>query len=277
MAESLDIRPIAKSYATIANLTERSIREMVFDGRLAPGARVNEVELAEAFGISRGPLREAIQRLASQGLLTTRTHHGATVKVFEWDELRELYEVRIALEAFAVVAGAARADLDQLESLSKLLRETQRLLSLSGTESYPSDLDFHRQIVALSGNSALMEMHALTLQKIELARSRSAKDPRRAREAMQEHHNVLNALLEGTPDLAAQALQDHLMRSLHSAGAILSGAPEAGRDPGAEGNVPVNTSQHSRFWESIRVDSGPERASIANRSGDVSTNPDFPL
>ena len=222
MPEPLEVRPLPVVHATIARLAEQSIHEMVLDGRLAPGARVNEVELAEAFGISRGPLREAIQRLASQGLLTMRSHHGATVKVFGWDELRDLYEVRMALEDFAVRSGAERATSEQLESLCRLLQETQSLLTHSGAESYPSKPDFHRQIVELSGNEALIEMHALTLQKIEIARSRSAKDPGRAREAVEEHQAVLQALLDGRPEPAAKALEDHLRRSLRSAGSILN-------------------------------------------------------
>ena len=230
MLEPLEVRPISSAHRTFASLAERSIREMVLDGRLAPGDRVNEVELAAALGISRGPLREAIQRLASQGLLTVRSHHGTTVKVFGWEELRELYEVRIALEAFAVRVGAARTNNEQLGSLSRLLAETQRLFSQGGAEPYPSDLDFHRLLVALSGNSALIEMHALTLQKIELARSRSAQDPDRARDAVQEHTAVLQALLDGNLELAREALEDHLRRSLQSAGSIVKGPDVKDKD-----------------------------------------------
>jgi DNA-binding GntR family transcriptional regulator len=198
------------------------VREMVLDGRLEPGQRVNEVELAENLGISRGPLREAIQRLASEGLFTVRSHRGATVKDFGLDELRELYEVRLALESFAIRSESAARKREALDSLSKLLDETRQVLAAGGAQPYPRELDFHRQIVALSGNSALVEMHGLTLQKIELARSRSAKDPQRAREALLEHEAILRALHDGNQEVAAETLIAHLSHSLHSAGSIFS-------------------------------------------------------
>ena len=79
---------------TFSRRTEVVIRDMILDGTIPPGERLNEVALASALGISRGPLREAIQRLAGEGLLTVISHRGAFVRTFEAREIDELYDMR---------------------------------------------------------------------------------------------------------------------------------------------------------------------------------------
>src|SRR6266849_3470977 len=88
--------PLERPEQTFSGRAVNVLREMVLSGRLRAGERLNEVELANALRISRGPLREAIQRLRSEGLLTAVSGRGAFVRSFSDDELRELYEVRIA-------------------------------------------------------------------------------------------------------------------------------------------------------------------------------------
>src|SRR4051794_27841584 len=94
---------------TFVNRTEEVLRERILDGTIRPGERLNEVTLAAALGISRGPLREAIQRLTSEGLLTVISHRGAFVRTFSRAEVVELYELRAALELHAVRLACDRA------------------------------------------------------------------------------------------------------------------------------------------------------------------------
>jgi DNA-binding GntR family transcriptional regulator len=216
------VRSIVDAHRTFAGLAESSIRDMILDGRLAPGVRINEVELAGALGISRGPLREAIQRMASQGLVTIKSHRGAFVKVVELRELRELYELRIALEGFAVRLVAAQGEPAQVDALSELLDETRELLAGDTSQPYPLDSDFHRQIVGICGNAAIRDAHERTLQQISLARARSAHNPKRAQQALSEHDLVLQAVVDRDADRAAKALEAHLWSSLSSAEEILA-------------------------------------------------------
>jgi DNA-binding GntR family transcriptional regulator len=206
--------------ATYSARTETVLREMVLTGDLAPGARLNEVALAAELGISRGPLREAIQRLASEGLLTLISHRGAFVRTFERDEVVELYELRAAVELHAVRLLCQRASDDDLEDLESLLSETETRMR-GGQHAYPHELDFHLRLVLLAGNQALMRSALETHRQLSLARSMSAHQPMRARAAVVEHHDLVAALKDRDTHNATDLMERHIEHSMHGALAAL--------------------------------------------------------
>ncbi|WP_326565621.1 GntR family transcriptional regulator [Amycolatopsis rhabdoformis] len=212
--------PLERRTDTYAGRSVDVLRGMVRDGQLQPGQRLNEVELARALGISRGPLREAIQRLASEGLLAVVPHRGAYVRTFDAGELRDLYELRTALETHAVRLAARRADTEDLRDLEELLRATEEVLESDVDTAYPNEFDFHHRVVALSGNQSMLRAFADANNQIQLARSRSGRQPRRARDAFQEHREVVRAIAEGDAELAARLLGEHLQHSLDNALAL---------------------------------------------------------
>lgn len=195
------------------------LRSMVLRGQLASGERLNEVELAGALGISRGPLREAIQRLISEGLLTAISGRGAFVRTFTPESLGDLYEVRIALEVHAVRLAAAAAGQDDIAELRSMLDRTGE--AVTGGSSYPEALDFHERLVALSGNSALRAAATEVHRQLSLARSRSGQVSERAREALDEHGAVLDQVARGDADKAADLMTLHLRSSLRNALEVL--------------------------------------------------------
>lgn len=176
MPEALE-RPVLTFSAQAVDV----LRGMVLSGQLRAGERLNEVELANALGISRGPLREAIQRLRSEGLLTAVSGRGAFVRTFTSESLSDLFEVRIALETHAVRLIGRRADPAAGIILQDLLERTQE--KLDSGDGYPEDQDFHRRLLELSGNPALMETATEVHRQIQLARSRSAHVSARAHAA----------------------------------------------------------------------------------------------
>lgn len=198
-------------------MAEDQLRGMVLAGQLAPGERLNEVALADRLGISRGPLREAIQRLASEGLLSIVPHKGSYVRTLTEAELRHLYELRVAVETHAVRLGAERATSDQLEKLALTLEKTSEVLGSGEQVPYPADLDVHAQLVGLAQNPTLTQAMRETHAKIHLARARSAYDPDRARVAYEEHEAIVKNILAGRADVAARLLEEHLMLSLANA------------------------------------------------------------
>lgn len=208
---------LERSDMTVAGRSGAVLREMVLDGRLAPGQRLNEVELAAALGISRGPLREAIQRLASEGLLTTISHRGAYVRKIDATELRELYEFRIAVETHAVRLAATRVSRADVDGLRSMLDRTREILDQGDDVAYPRDLDFHLSLVELAGNSRLFNASVEINQQVQLARIASGKRPARARNAYAEHRSVLTGLAAGDGEKAAAALTQHLRASMASA------------------------------------------------------------
>lgn len=198
---------------------------MVLDGRLAPGERLNEVLTADHLDISRGPLREAIQTLVSEGLLTVVAHKGAFVRSISETELRDLYELRAAIESHAVLMGIHRATSTQLAGLRSMLDATRAVLDDDSRHGYPTDKDFHAQLVALSHSPAMIQASRDVQSTIGLARARSGHDSLRARAAYEEHDLIVTALTQGDAELATQRVRQHLTASVTNFLRLDSGSP----------------------------------------------------
>jgi DNA-binding GntR family transcriptional regulator len=220
--------PLSRN-ATYSARTESVLRSMILDGELAPGERLNEVALANTLGISRGPLREAVRRLASEGLLTLVSHRGAFVRTFSRDEIVELYEVRAALELHAVRLVCQRADDGDIAELQAMLDETESRMSRDRNHAYPQELDFHLRLVLLVGNQALMDAALASHHQISLARSISAKQPLRARAAVVEHHELVDAVQARDVHTATDLMDRHIGHSRDSALTAL-GLPTESRE-----------------------------------------------
>ncbi|WP_433502622.1 GntR family transcriptional regulator [Pseudonocardia halophobica] len=210
--------------ATFAGRSLEVLRDMILDGTLSPGERLNEVHLSQALGISRGPLREAIQRLASEGLVEAVTHRGVYVRSFSARELSDFYELRIALETHAVRLAARYAPQERIDELGRMLDDTESSMGSDATGSYPADPDFHARLARLAASPPLIQALTDVGRKIQLARARSAHQPRRARTALDEHRTIVAALDDRDGDHAASLLEAHLSSSLNSALAVLRAA-----------------------------------------------------
>lgn len=221
------LSPLERPVRSLAAQASDALRELILRKVLVPGQRLNEVELAAALGISRAPLREGMQRLTSEGLLTVVGQRGAFVRTINPDELRELYEVRIALETHAARLAAERADPAVLAELDELLDETQTKLAGSESGGYPEDLDFHERLLRLSGNGRLVAATVRVHQQIQLARLRSGHLPDRARDALTEHRQIVQRLSRRDGNGAARLMKRHLETSLTSALRLLDEPPTA--------------------------------------------------
>jgi DNA-binding GntR family transcriptional regulator len=220
--------PLERPVHTFSGRTVEVVRDLILNGNLRAGERINEVELSSALGISRGPLREAIQHLRSEGLLVTVSHRGAYVRTFSERELSELYEVRVALETHALRLVGHSMTPESVEELRQMLAETDEAVGTMNT--YPRELDFHQRIVLLADNESLMDAVVEVHRKIHLARSRSGHQTLRARRALSEHREVLEHLADGRTEQAAQVLAAHLHSSFRSAVNVLI-SDEGGSDP----------------------------------------------
>jgi len=199
------------------------LRRWILDGTLAPGSRLNEVALAHDLGISRGPLREALQRVAAQGLVEVVRHRGTFVRTFRPDQVTNLYEVRIALER-AVVARLARLrSAAAVAELTELLDRTAAVRGNNGGR-YPDDLDFHAALAELAGNPDLAGTLRIVNTQLALARGISGSDRDRADAALAEHRTVAAAIAAGDEAAAEAAMRVHLERSRASTLAALAAA-----------------------------------------------------
>ncbi|MGO2520406.1 MAG: GntR family transcriptional regulator [Microbacterium sp.] len=213
----------AISRSSISEQVEESIRQMVLDGTLKAGERLNEVALAEAMGISRGPLREAIRKLSGEGLLSTGTHRGAFVKRYEPQEIIDFYELRAALELYSIKLTIRRASDEHLQELAEHLaqdqaRNTNEASSIVAMTSgpYVAELDFHQQLASLSGNKAIQEHLADINHKLYLALRSTTQTSSRKETTVNSHYIILDAVRARDVETSMALLTDHLNDSMRN-------------------------------------------------------------
>ncbi|MBP0443547.1 GntR family transcriptional regulator [Roseomonas sp. SSH11] len=198
-----------------ADRVHEQVKAMAVTYRLRPAERINEVELARQLGVSRTPLREALNRLAAEGFLTTEPNRGYTVRPLDPARVLTLYEYRAMLETAALRLACERADdaaLAELAGFAALSRDTPeedtealRLLAL--------DEAFHERIAALSGNEEMLRSLRSLNERIRFIRWIDMRKGRRA--ATQEEHGRITAHLRARDAEAAAALmQTHIARRL---------------------------------------------------------------
>lgn len=207
------VEPLARS-DSFTERTLHAVRELILSGHFGPGDRVNEAELANSLGVSRAPLREALQQLSSEGLVHRIQHRGTFIPTFGAAETIQLFQVREALEVMAARLAAERVSPDDLTSLRAVLDSTSERLRAQDDAHYPSDLDFHELVLAVAGNPMLAQRAGEVHRQIHVARARSAYNTDRARQAYEEHLDILRALEAHDPDQADRAMRAHLRTGL---------------------------------------------------------------
>lgn len=208
---------IERAGHSFADQAEVALRQQILSGHRAPGDRLNEVEIAAELGVSRGPLREAMQRLARDGLVVVQPHRGSFVRSLEPDEIEELYEVRIALEcAAAQLAAERRSDAD-VTALTGLLDSSAKAVTGAGdAPHYPAHLDLHEMVAMVSGNQRLHRAVVQINQELKLVRAASGFRPERAPRALVEHSDVVAAIVGRDPGEACELMRKHLLQSLEN-------------------------------------------------------------
>ncbi|MER5915273.1 GntR family transcriptional regulator [Streptomyces sp. NPDC001982] len=212
-ADTRDGVPVL-SRALLREQAVEVIRNMVVSGALASGDRINEVELAGRLGISRGPLREAIQRLSSEGVIELRQNRGAYVRAITPEDVRHMYEARELIEVRAAELAAEHASEADIVALRETLDGVRAALQNDAGASYPQEADVHDLVLSLSGNRYLQQVGVDLQNRVRVARAKSGSSPGRAREALAEHHEIVEAIAGRDGERAATAMANHLRNSL---------------------------------------------------------------
>jgi len=207
------VEPLVRS-DSFTERTLHAVRALILSGHFGPGDRVNEAELANSLGVSRGPLREALQQLSSEGIVHRIQHRGTFIPTFGADETVQLSEVREALEVMAARLAAERVSTADLTSLRAVLETTSERLGEKDDAHYPADLDFHALVMTVAGNPMLAQRAGEVHRQLQVARARSAYNSNRARQAYDEHLEILRALEARDPDWADRAMRAHLRTGL---------------------------------------------------------------
>jgi DNA-binding GntR family transcriptional regulator len=187
------------------------LRAEILDGRLEPGAELAEVPLSEQLGVSRGPIREAIGRLASEGLVTVRPRRGAVVRSLSKEEFLELYQVREALELMAVKLAVPRLTEQHFEELFALNRAMDGHAKQGEVgQFFDANLAFHARLLEACGNAKLQELYRQLLGQLGRYRMRSLTLRGNLQRSVAEHAAILRAAKRGDADRAAQLMSEHI-------------------------------------------------------------------
>ncbi len=214
---------------TLAAQVYEYIKDSIVKGRLLPGQRLSDLELAEQLKVSRSPIREAIQRLAHDGLVKLVPHKGASVVQVTPHQVEELFDIRESLEALACRLACGRASSAAIAPVRRKLEQAARKVRKGILTEYPqSDVDFHRAVVLWSGNRELEDFLDMVHRKILLVRYRSGSSVSRAREAIEEHMAIADAIEARDAERAEAAMRAHVRKARANILRLLSEAGASG-------------------------------------------------
>jgi GntR family transcriptional regulator, rspAB operon transcriptional repressor len=195
------------------------LRGEILAGRLAPGERINVDEMVERLSVSRMPIKEAIERLAGEGLLKVQSRRGTFVSSLDPTELAETFEVRCALELLAGKLAVRHITKSDLEKLRELIAAMERSTTKTDIGLHlDQNTQFHELIVERSGNKKLLETYRRLRTPIQIAGIHFNTNDwidRVARE-QREHRSIVRAFEQHDEDAVAQALTAHIMRASNS-------------------------------------------------------------
>jgi DNA-binding GntR family transcriptional regulator len=199
---------------TLADVAARRLAQSIVTGELVQGQKLNEAELAESFGMGRGPLREALRHLEGMRLVKRIPNAGARVVVLDRKTLSDLYAVREILEGLACRLAAAQMSDDEIAQLNALLDKHEEQIEKQGGKVYSQsegDLDFHYQIVRGSRNQMLMDLlGGEQYQLLRMCRFRTSRNAQRTKPALNQHRQIVDALVHRDGELAEMLMRRHI-------------------------------------------------------------------
>lgn len=190
------------------------ILEAIDQGIYRPGDRLVEAELAERFGVSRTPVREALQRLETQSMLT-RDGRSMIVASLDHNQLAELYVVRAELEGLAARLAAKHATPEEIRVLSEMV-EADRTIVDDPAELSRANRRFHKQIHLASHNRYLVQQLDLVHRSMALLASTSLAAEGRGEAALAEHAEIVRAIAAADGESAQAALRAHISKAFET-------------------------------------------------------------
>lgn len=205
-----------------------SLRSQILEGQLKPGRRVIEPELAESFGASKTPVREALQELVAEGLVEVLPKKGYRIRDMDAADLLEILDLRAVLEAHAAALAARTADAEAVHRLRERWEAQRDATGLEPLERTLRARDFHAEISRIADSGRLRAV--LDGLHREMVRAHHVLPELRWHLAedieLREHREILEAVAAGEPERSAQAMRTHLESILGSLGIA---APEGDR------------------------------------------------
>lgn len=199
-------------YEEVAEL----LRQRIFQRELEPGSWIDELKIAQEFGISRTPLREAIKVLAAEGLVTMKVRRGAYVTEVNEKDLRDVYHLLSLLESDAAGEVARLARAEQRAELQALHDELEQAVH-DRERFFELNERFHLRVLEIADNRWRLQMVADLRKVMKLNRHNSLLKRGRIAESLQEHRDIMQALQAGDRQAAEQRMQAHFSNGLEAA------------------------------------------------------------
>lgn len=200
------------------NLTDEVadvIRKLILDGKLKPGDRINQAQLAEEFIISRGPVREALRLLENEGLIKHIPNHGTYVSSISKKDAYEIFSLRAILEEHGAVLALPHLNQDHYKTLESLIEASEAAaLKMDLEQVMRLDLQFHHLIIGQSNHARLINMHHhLDTQLGALFLSIATDAPNRILEFTHNHQVLIEALKSAEPAKIKNAFSNHYLEA----------------------------------------------------------------
>lgn len=198
-------------YLPLRDVVFNTLRQAIITGEFAPGERLMEIVLAERLGVSRTPVREAIRKLELEGLVVMIPRKGAEVARITEESMKEVLEVRCALEELAVVLACQRIDEEGKVNLKKAHEEFVMAVKAKDVlEIANRDEAFHQCIFELTNNKRLLQLITNLKEQMYRYRMEYVKDSTLHQDLVDEHEKLLSAILTGNEQEAELIMKNHI-------------------------------------------------------------------
>jgi DNA-binding GntR family transcriptional regulator len=200
---------------SLATLAQQELERRINSGEIAAGTKLNEVEVASALGVSRGPVREAFSALSQAGLVRVEKNRGVFVRQVSLEEANEFYEVRAALEGLIGKLAARRIAIDEIEQLRAVVRRmhmTQK--SRRADEYFVLNVEFHDLLARAARNNALLANYRGVVNQLDLYRRATiSRGQENIPLSTQEHEAIVEAVAARDEQRAEALLTEHVLAS----------------------------------------------------------------
>ena len=197
------MKTMVGKHPTLREKILESIRDAIISGTIKPGSRVSEPELADRFGISRTPIREAFRQLESEGYLKVIPRKGAVVSAFTQKDVEEFYAIKSILEGYAARLACTRLTDKEIERLKVINQRLSELCELGDIKQFfKVHNDFHDLFIKAADNEKLRDMINLLVTRFQRLRMMSLSQPGRMQVSVQEHHKIIKAFIDRDSETA---------------------------------------------------------------------------
>lgn len=202
-------------YSTMGDLVFEQVRESILSGEFAPGSQLNQNRLAQRFGVSIIPLREALKRLQAEGYLSIVPHRGIRVKELSAEELEDLYMIRIELESLAAKLALPRLAADDLKRLRQFMKQIRNATAKGDFDTLVDlNREFHFALYTPCRREYLIDLLSMLWERSSRYRLLATFSPERADEALREREDILKAVQEKDENALERSIRYYLEQAL---------------------------------------------------------------